>query len=228
MMNRLYGTGSEHPEIDEIFDIPEVEVQEADLPPYLNGVTESEYAIEDDGVEVDDIQIYLDDSADLDSFYHEVAHAVQYDDLDGRELCEEDIEILSMLHEGQAAANADQTSYRDAMMVYEEFVSLVDEGQTPGEALEEIDETYELFTIESEDSEFPVQDYLALDENVDDVEAYVESVYPDEADITVEEIEYDGFDTDGIADHLIDVQETIDTAYRDIEAAGYDLPRAAR
>jgi len=53
-------------------------------------------------------------------------------------------------------------------------------------------------------------------------------VYPDDTDITVDEIEYDAVDTADVADHLIEVQETIDTAYKDIEAAGYDLPQAAR
>ncbi|MCJ7428883.1 MAG: hypothetical protein MUP66_00660 [Candidatus Nanohaloarchaeota archaeon QJJ-5] len=218
------------------FDLDDVVVQERSLPPYIGGLTQSAYQQTEEGmVDVESIDIYMNDEPEndhqaLDDLYHEVIHAAQYDDLDGRVYEPEELEALDLLHEGQSAANADQSSYRDAMMVYETFLQEVEHGKSPAEALEAVSEQYQMFAIELEEGETPVKEYLAIDEDdgiEEDVAAYVSSVYGDEV-ADIEEIDYSEMDTAKIADHLVSVQESIDMAYDELATDAYDLPKAAR
>ncbi len=154
---------------------------------------------------------FYDDTADLlDTFYHEVIHGKQYRDIQdtSEAYTEEDLDALMVLHEGQAAYNADGTSYQDARNLYQEIMD--------GGNLEE----YRVDVVYMQDGGDEHYDIVVTDR---DDELSTEEIYDrvEEEGLTVDreksyEIDYRDLDTKKYIDHLERVQDEIADGYAEI------------
>lgn len=230
----------------------------ADLPQYVQGATTPQYTLDEDGQLVmhsNDILIsdtvlpfdvpstrdtdraavtgrgFADGTDDfVDTLYHELVHGIQYRDIwDAEEpYTDDDLAALRLLHEGQAAANADGASYRDAQQFYEEFMGRVAEGEDAGDALRGLSDDYIAAVVELGEGTY---DFVVADR---DTVSRVEELYEAAAtaygmDVDVDgsyEVDYRAMDADVLGDHLVRVQDAVEEGHENVAAAGYDLPTA--
>lgn len=179
-------------------------------------------------------ELGFEDGADdfVDTLYHELVHGMQYRDIWSAEepYTEDDLEALRLLHEGQAATNADGASYRDAQQFYDRFLGRVEDGETPGEALHGLSEDYVAAVVQlGTDGPY---DFVVADrdrfEDVDDLYEAAATAYGMDVDTEASyEIDYREMDADALGEHILRVQDAVDEGYEAVAAAGYDLPTAA-
>lgn len=173
----------------------------------------------------DTIDFYDEAEGLLDTFYHELGHGKQFRDIKETDqlYTEEELDALLPLHEGQTSYNADDASYRDMNEFYEAFLDEVEGGESPGDALYDMSEEYRVDVVHLEDDGDGIYDFIVTprDEDLDERELYemVEDAYGmDVLEDKSYEVDFREYDADKLGEHIIQVQDEIETGYGEVAA----------
>lgn len=200
---------------------------------FLDPATFEGYDIEtlDGTVSTDQFDNPYSDLDGMDAAFHEIVHGVQdveKRDSDAEYTVEDDVALLYE-HEGQTAFNTDGESYPGGQAFYELFLDELDseplETVSPedaGAALESISEDYFLGVAHVTDANGnQIYDLIIEDrENLENGEYVLPDHIPSTYDIDIEEVDYRELDAEKHGEHLLDVQNVVNDAYRGIGEDG--------